>query len=475
MTMLQLPHELLDIIVLELFPDCFDSLLLTCRRLHAVCEPHLQRYSAIRSRFQNFAYDKSPDGSGIHCSCQLLSYIAQRPYISRWILHADFSDDPSWETVRYLPASVTRLDDAVLALYKRSPCFQAANASQDEFRKEYSTTVDFRLRSGKYPNYFMYFAPTMLLTQLPNVRSMVLPRDQRPTKISKRVAEEIVDRAQATEAVGHGASLARLTKLQTDRHDKTWNDWRGSKLQYLPRLKQIVVDGSSWWLGAGIQPSNTLSSLSLRDSHGNLFVPSHDREHQNAYPRCVENALGPWVNLKTLRYSRSGLDTLFDMDRILSVIQDFVGEHLEELALSLNLNKCFPAVCRSSLRRFRKLRRLEIGLEVALCNVAIMLPFGSDESEFEDLKRDPSNPLHSVLEDLVLLLFANCRCSRSQMKWNTKLPITTLPLLAYSTISKNVAGNCCRTWRRSTSTATSERRKRIRSSARKRACKLTRL
>lgn len=92
MALIDLPDELLAIIVDDTTPEGFESMCLTCRRLHIFCKPLSTKHNVLRSQFRNIDYyEKVADPSfTIRISSELITRIAEEPIVARYIQHADF-------------------------------------------------------------------------------------------------------------------------------------------------------------------------------------------------------------------------------------------------------------------------------------------------------------------------------------------------------------------------------------------------
>ena len=95
MTFAHLPSELLEIIIQLSLPEGFESLSVTCKRVHAACVPFIQRHNALRSRFRHFTYyDSSPRTPlTIMSAITLIKRIAVEPAIARSL------DTPTSDTI----------------------------------------------------------------------------------------------------------------------------------------------------------------------------------------------------------------------------------------------------------------------------------------------------------------------------------------------------------------------------------------
>lgn len=95
MTLIQLPGEILAMIGREAIPETFESLMLSCKAVHAAISPLLLEYNMIR-HFKHFSYRKqipSRKGWSIRTPCQLIYEVALQPKIAQVIEFADLRRD----------------------------------------------------------------------------------------------------------------------------------------------------------------------------------------------------------------------------------------------------------------------------------------------------------------------------------------------------------------------------------------------
>ncbi|GLI77602.1 hypothetical protein PoHVEF18_005893 [Penicillium ochrochloron] len=104
MALVQLPTELLELIIPLTLPEGFESLALTCKFLYSLCTPFLEHYNNLRWHFRDFRFVKTnkdfqhnrqllkfPDT--VTSAFNLISRIAIEPAVGRYILEADFAGD----------------------------------------------------------------------------------------------------------------------------------------------------------------------------------------------------------------------------------------------------------------------------------------------------------------------------------------------------------------------------------------------
>lgn len=200
-TLVALPNEVLTLIINEAIPEGFDSLILVCRRLTALCRPFLKHHKLLRRHFRKFVYPRHHYGpftdreSGVCSAMELIARIALEPVVARYIEHADFSIDG---TVAWPDTVHKRWTDSpgaslVPKLFQASPYLQAAGIDW----QDYLTETNDELEESRVLGFleFSTRAAAFLLTLLPNVKVVRLPHrwKSRIDHVDK-LLDSIVDR-----------------------------------------------------------------------------------------------------------------------------------------------------------------------------------------------------------------------------------------------------------------------------------------
>jgi hypothetical protein len=211
MALMGLPNELLDVIVECTLPDGFESLVLTCKRLHQLCIPFLKHHNELRFRLRHFAYYLEPGGS-IAAASDLITRIAAEPRIARYIRIADLGRDS-----RFLkhalargerPRSVPAVDDggAMIELFANSPYLQRAGLDWKVYYETFAQDV----RETRYSQYGAAF----LLTLLPATEELILPRSWRPDTATSQLLDTTVDEARRQGPLSPASSLSSLARFE---------------------------------------------------------------------------------------------------------------------------------------------------------------------------------------------------------------------------------------------------------------------
>jgi hypothetical protein len=406
MMFIQLPSEILDEIITHTLPEGFESISLTCKKAHTRCTAFIERYHALRSRFQNFGYQLWPHASNITSqsdmktieyylrphgyglnlmsASDMIMLIAAEPVVARYIRAATFKTD-SLLLNRQLPKSVPSIQEggAVVDLFANSTYLKQANLDW----KEYYTTFESDVRERRYSQHGAAF----LLTLLPNIKKIVIPWSWKPNDATEKLLEALVEDAKRSTT-----SLSLLSRFeggvsgnQEERFDLRW----ASPFLALPQLRDF----------------RGLSCLAMEDLP--MSIPCNDPHYfaerlQTAHLMscCIDEVgisdfLRHTPSLKTLRYLHGTKNDSptgnWDICKFVNAVVREAGSHLAQLSVIIGrLNgSLVPGV--ASIRGFHVLRTLEIPLELVMCNIT---------SATESQTANPSEVFVDLLPDSVAQL-----------------------------------------------------------------------
>lgn len=213
----QLPNELIDSIIKHALPEGFESLALTCKRIYARCTPFLDRHRELRSRLQTFEYQLRPRGVNLMSASDLIMLIATEPVVARYIRTAIFELDSRFLRLQR-PKSVPSIHDggAVVELFANSTYLKQANLDW----KEYYATFEADVRERRYSQHGAAF----LLTLLPNIEKLIIPRSWKPNDATDKLLDAVVDKTKQSIF-----SLALVTRFEgavplssEERFDPRW-------------------------------------------------------------------------------------------------------------------------------------------------------------------------------------------------------------------------------------------------------------
>lgn len=380
MALLDLPDELLALIVAHTIPKGFESLCLTCHKLHTLCKPSIRQHNELRSHFRIFNYfakDRYPSFT-IRTSFELIARIAEEPVVARYIEHADFKVDTripvgraSWRMERYGYRPETVRDLFASSRYLSSTKWQ-----------DYFEMYERDLKDSRY----CQASAAFLLTLLPNVKTVILPKYWVHDTQTERLLEAIVHHARQSSATSNKASLSSVTTLKTSSRQGLLLN-KITPLLALPRIQKLYAPTSISHTGAP-ERSSPCQSLS----------PSLSSTLEVAY-LCGSNVDGPGMKhflrctprLRTLVYSHSDkhLSRTWDICELVTTIGEEAGSHLEELSITKDDFSGKIALNRANMRGFTCLHKLEIPLDLATCVIRFVTDLEAKESIGTDTLADP--------------------------------------------------------------------------------------
>jgi hypothetical protein len=380
MALLGLPDELLALIVSDAIPEGFESLCLACRRLHTLCKPSIRHHNVLRSQFRSFNYcEKIADPSfTIRTSFELIARIAEEPVVARYIQHADFMMDLRLPRRLWLMEYGGYSPDTVRDLFASSR-YMSGTDGHDYFTK---------YKRDLAGNCYCQAAAAFLLTLLPNVKSVVLPKSWTSDKDTEKLLEAIVDHARQPNT-SINASLSLLITLKTSFTLATWQGFVLNKitpLLALPRIRLFHGPSSVSHFGAR-KPSSPCQSLP--PSVGETMEVAHLLSSNLDGP-AMEHFLRCTPRLKTLVYSHSSkeLGPTWDICALVTAIVKEAGSHLEELSITTHDFTGKIALRTSTMRDFARLKKLEIPLDLATCVIRSSAQLRTEESVGTDSVAD---------------------------------------------------------------------------------------
>ena len=369
MALTRLPTELLKIIITHALPEGFESVALTCKKLYALCIPFIRRHNALRSRFHDFTYHKNFNDPSltIVTAADLVRCIAVEPVVARYIRSADFKRDSpeSYIEPRGVIADADCRDD-VIRLFADCPYLEQAGIDW----KEYLDNIEEELGPNRFTRYSQH-AAAFLLTLLPNVERLFLPRYWKPLDATNKLINTIIHKTKQIHSLYARPSLAQITRFEPyvslvprDRFDFGL----ASPFLALPRIRSFR--GSSY-----VFMDSYHKSIVPKDPHHGFGETLESVSLVASYVDEVGIAdfLKDTKGLKSLKYSHSTKYTVspqcWEICKVVAAIERQVGSHLEKLSISIG--KPFGPIAPGSvsMRGFPCLRQLEFPLEIVMCNI----------------------------------------------------------------------------------------------------------
>ena len=402
MALTRLPTELLENIITHVLPEGFESVALTCRKIYALCTPFIQRHNTLRSQFHNFTYfEKMTDPSfTIRTAFDLITRIAVEPIVARYVRYADFRVDGFF--IRGRPREFNpdvHCGGAVVKLLADSPYLEQAGLDWQEYYNE----IEEDLQAARYSQH----AAAFLLTLLPNVETLTLPFRWKPLSATDKLIDAIVRKAKQSHHLPCDTpSLAQTTKFEPsvslgpqERFDLAW----ASPFLALPHMRSF--HGPSC---VAMDDGGHKSIYASKDLYRGGFGETLEAAHLVSC--CIDEVgiadfLKHTTRLRTLQYSHSTKgnggphDGDWDICKFVTAIEREAGSHLEELSVSIRELRGSIAPGRVSMRGFQRLRKLELPLEIAICNITAAAACRAAPTPNESLVVGDDSMDHHTLDD----------------------------------------------------------------------------
>ncbi|KAI1337697.1 hypothetical protein F5Y15DRAFT_417836 [Xylariaceae sp. FL0016] len=387
MYLLDLPAELIQRIIKETIPETFETVRLVCRTLNGAASLFLKQYLERRLRFRHIVIpgethhhrvnsDNNAAATSFTSMDELLWCIAQDPVIARYIQTADFKGHRDQNT----DLAAYEVNDQVRDLVHQSPYLSEAGVDPDAWLSHMSLTHD---REG----YIQIF----LLTLLPNVTTLAPGRfwsDWFEDKIAhpkRRVMDAIVRKANSASI--NGASLSKLENLHpwagSGYEDERWSLTACSHFMALNSLRNLHA-------GSVIARDDGYTGIPFRPLYGSFSPNLETIELFSSVMGRAEivTLLQRTRNLQHFRLAHEtkwhGCGYNWDVGASIAAIQDWVGNSLEELSITIegfDINS--EGTTLTDMTGFRKLKTLEIDL-CLLCGPAYNKKTARPEEDDDD-------------------------------------------------------------------------------------------
>lgn len=367
MALSRLPAELLETIITHGVPEGFESLAVTCRRLYALCQPYIQRHNPLRSKFDHFTYDDEfkDSWSSIGTAFDLIARIAAEPLVARYVRDVDLRNDSLF--MRGRPPELDQdlhYGQAVFTLFTNSSYLKQAGLDW----LEYYVEVEKDLQAARYSQH----ATAFLLTLLPNVKNLSLPKRWKPCLATDKLIGAVVCKAKQPHLPDESPSRAQVTSLgpwASLASEKGCKLACASPFLALPRIRSffgrscVAIGGSGHTSMASKNPYSGFATTLETVRFVNCCIDEFS----------IADFLQNTPRLKTLTYrhatKRNRGHQDWDLCKFVTAVEREVGSHLEELSVCIHklCGSIFPG--RISMRGFQRLRKLELPLETARCNI----------------------------------------------------------------------------------------------------------
>lgn len=396
-----LPTELLDNIIIHVFPEGFESMAMTCKKFYALCKPFIEQHKSFRLRFHHFSYcvDMRDSLPIIGTAFDLIQRIADKPYIANYIRSADFKIDGLSKYALYRESMKDdHGSDAVIRLFANSPYLEQAGLDWQEYYAEIVEDV----QATRYSQH----AAAFLLTLLPNVESIYLPKIWKPNDATDKLVDAVVWKAHQSRLPYHKPSLARVSRFgfsvslgPGERCELNW----ASLFLALPRVRFfrgpscVAVDDGDHTTMEFRSPCSGFATT-LETVH---FVSCWIDEVGIA--KFLKHA----SHLKTLRYSHGRKENVdspnWNIYEFVTAIEREAGSHLEGLSVIISELRGSIAPGRVSMSGFQRLQKLELPLEAATCNITEVVPDSVSQLSFiASGTDDHAKTLNVMFQDFAL-------------------------------------------------------------------------
>ncbi|KAI1088115.1 F-box domain protein [Rostrohypoxylon terebratum] len=366
-----LPNELILEIIQEALPESFENLALTCKTIYQLCTPFIENHNRLRHRFRTFTYlDDPPDSSplSIRTAFEIIKRIAVEPMTAFYIEHVTLVDDSLMWSLRGKPPQVLPDVDRggpIVELFTNSTYLKEAGLDW----KEYYCSIGEDLgRPGLHR--YSQRAAAFLLTLLPNLKTLSLPQLWNPCEKTEKLLGVIVRRARRSSCSwDKSTSLARVTKFNTslDVGNPIGLDQLALPFLALPQVREF----------------NAASSIDIIDSsvvlaYEDLYSGCRDTLKTVSFTNffsCLPAFayfLGRVPHFRKLAYSHSPKindNKEWNISYLVTAVEHEAGDYLEELSISVNEVQVPIAPGKVSMHGFKNLKKLELPLEVAMCNI----------------------------------------------------------------------------------------------------------
>ncbi|THV53843.1 hypothetical protein BGAL_0040g00040 [Botrytis galanthina] len=372
MSLLDLPTEILARIVSLVLPEGFESLALTCQETHSLCTPFLEYHNQLRSQYHRLALGPS---SSIKTLLDLILRIDSEPIIARYIIHADFGIDRYHS---YVQDFYRRHHGPLKKLLAVSPYLKKAGLDWEE----YHDLIKADLRRNRHSNNYSQHVTAFVLTLLPNVKTLVLSPWQ-PVEAPKRLFEAILAESKLPTFPCEDPSLAQLTKIKISTYTRLKFDWwKDFPLLALPNLRSyrgpnFVARGAF----SDVHPSKPILNFRCGQSLETVYL-----KNCCINDVAIVNFLKHTPHLRSFKYTHSpekeSDDEAWNIFKFIAAIEGEAGSYLEELSVKICAStstedtslKDRPIVSIAQnevfMRGFKCLRKLELPLQMAICDHA---------------------------------------------------------------------------------------------------------
>jgi hypothetical protein len=332
----------------------------------------------MKSQYGDFEYGPFQGDDFCTSSFELIARIAEDPIIARFIVKANLKEDCPPEDDEQADAHIQRalLSSNVLSLLENSPYVQRSGIDA-------ARSLESMIAQYTPDDCNLGLTQTLLLSLLPNVTEMSLPKlwevegdgmSGSPSEESLRQLSDLLNDIVngANNPAEPNAALSRLTTIHPssawdyNRNHYPWQLSTFAPFLCIKSLKNFCAgDCRATCVGGGHIIQDELYKF-VAPENKNFGAGLEVVELVGACVDSTElrNFLSPMRNLRSFKLSFNGDE--WEADEIISVIEEEVGGTLEELSLSILY--CFgdSGMGIDSMKKFTKLKELEIDIQLFL-------------------------------------------------------------------------------------------------------------
>jgi hypothetical protein len=368
MALTGLPTELLDEIILYALPEGFESLALTCKGIYALCAPFIQRHNKLRLHFRCFKYFGDPGHPwATTIGWNMITRIAVEPIVARYVQYADFGVDG-----RHYRGGLRDMLPDFIDPHCREAVVKLLAGPLEQVGidwKEFYAEIEEDLEERR----FSQNAAAFLLTLLPNVEILEVPWYWKPNIATAKLLDSIVREAKRSHLLGNRPALAQVTRLETHHafvHNQQLHLKEAVPFLALPCVRSFHARGA-------VAMDDSLVGIASKYPYSGY---GETLEAVHLLACCIdETAIADFLKhtprLKTLEYTHStrrGYEPEdWDICKFVTAIAREAGNNLDELTVSIYRRDLNYSISpgKASMRGFRRLRKLEFPLEIAMCNI----------------------------------------------------------------------------------------------------------
>ena len=465
MKLLELPTEVLRLIVEETLPEGFESFTLTCRKIYTLCEDRLAKHNQLRRMYRNFRYKRlrsaanDPDFQDRHdiwSSLALIHAIGQEPLIARYIITADLKGGVAFDEYADDTEEAETIYQRTIAELKSSGSLRQLLEQSSHLREageDVQDWFDSLVKDGEE----IHHADTFLLTLLPNVEKVSLSENCRDQPFPDNPPEGTPDIWKLLDVIPRLANTndatASLSKLKVIEP----TPFAGYECRYAMQTMAplLAINSMREFYGGSL--------IAVNDNYtGKDFDPRYATLGANLETvelagccmtarQCAKFTRG-MKNLKSFKLAYEvkwhGCGHDWSAGQFVAALMNGVGGTLECLSLSIYtwVGDLFTAI--TDLRGFTKLKELELDTQM-IVGPPYTSDMGFDEDLHEVVDVPPAIPrlldlLPPSLEKLDLLTDASessTQCLQALFTDFVAEKDTILPHLKHVTIRRGTEGN----------------------------------